>query len=66
MAGHMKKSGGARKIGRNRDKCKRYESEGRREKNKLRRITKCQGPAAAEAWKREHMVASRGHARLVK
>lgn len=32
--------GGARKIGRDKVKCARYRTEGRREKNKARRIAK--------------------------
>jgi len=35
-----KKSGGAKKIGRNLKKCAIYRSEGRREKNKARKIAK--------------------------
>lgn len=35
-----KKSGGDKKHGRNKVKCARYRSEGRREKNKARRIAK--------------------------
>lgn len=35
-----KKSGGAKKIGRNLKKCAKYRAEGRREKNKARRIAK--------------------------
>lgn len=33
-----KKHGGSRKYGRNEAKCKRYRAEGRREKNKRRRM----------------------------
>ena len=46
MAGIAKKprksrsGGGARKIGRDRIKCKRYRDEHRKEKNKARRIAK--------------------------
>ena len=43
-------SGGRKKIGRNKDKCKRYASEGRREQNKLRRIRRCNGPKAAAEY----------------
>jgi|TARA_Y100000310_G_scaffold141356_1_gene140808 hypothetical protein len=32
-----KKGGGSKKIGRNMEKCKKYRSEGRREKNQKRR-----------------------------
>lgn len=35
MAG--KSGGGCKKIGRNKDKCKKYKAEGTREKNKARR-----------------------------
>ena len=48
-----KSSGGRRKIGRNKDKCLRYRSEHRREKNKLRRIRKCNGPEAAARYAKE-------------
>lgn len=33
--------GGTKKIGRNREKCKKYRAEGRREINKAKRIAKC-------------------------
>jgi hypothetical protein len=35
-----RKSGGSKKHGRNKEKCARYRAEGRREKNKARRIAK--------------------------
>ena len=35
-----KSHGGSKKIGRNKIKCLRYRMEGRREKNKARRIAK--------------------------
>ncbi len=34
------KSGGSRKIGRNKDKCAKYAGEHRREKNKIRKYQK--------------------------
>lgn len=36
----QRKSGGSRKIGRNGKKCAKYRLEGRREKNKRRRMEK--------------------------
>ena len=36
----MAKSGGARKYGRNLKKCERYRAEGRRSRNKLRKMKK--------------------------
>jgi hypothetical protein len=38
--GGQRKSGGAKKYGRNRVKCQRYRAAGTREKNKARRIAK--------------------------
>lgn len=35
-----KKAGGTKKIGRNKDKCAKYRSEQRREKNKIRKWKK--------------------------
>ena len=40
MVTHKKGRSGARKYGRNEVKCKRYKSEHRREKNKLRKLKK--------------------------
>lgn len=40
MKQKSRKSGGARKIGRNKDKCNHYRLEGRREKNKKRKQEK--------------------------
>ena len=37
---NRRKSGGDKKHGRNKVKCARYRAEGRREKNKARRIAK--------------------------
>ena len=46
-------SGGKKKWGRNRDKCARYRAEGRREKNKARRIAKAERKRAAKAESQE-------------
>lgn len=40
MASQKKKSGGGRKIGRNKDKCNRYRLSGKREQNKRRKQEK--------------------------
>jgi hypothetical protein len=47
----QQKQGKNSKIGRNKDKCNKYRSEGRREQNKLRRIAKYNSPAFLTAWK---------------
>ena len=46
-------SGGSGKIGRNRDKCKRYRERKTREYNKLKRILQSNGLKEAKkyAWK---------------
>lgn len=44
------KSGGGKKIGRNKDKCARYTKEHRRFKNKLRRVKRSNGPDAARRY----------------
>lgn len=36
----MPKAGGSKKVGRDKAKCQRYRAEGRRKKNKLRRLMK--------------------------
>ena len=53
MAEKQKKSGGAKKIGRNEEKCKKYRSSKNREKNKLKRILQSNGFAAAEKYAEE-------------
>jgi len=40
MPEHAAKSGGQRKIGRNKAKCEKYRNEHRREKNKIRKLRK--------------------------
>lgn len=42
-------SGGKKKWGRNKAKCERYRAEGRREKNKARRIARAEKRHAAKA-----------------
>ena len=42
---------GCTKAGRNKVKCERYFKEHRRYKNKLRRVRKSNGPAAAQAYR---------------
>ena len=53
-----KKSGGARKYGRNLDKCKRYRDMHQREINKIRRILRSNGLDFARVWARENNVMS--------
>lgn len=48
-----KSGGGARKIGRNAVKCKRYRTEHRREKNKKRRMDKLERKYAKNRERRE-------------
>ena len=50
MAEKQKKSGGGRKLERNKDKCKSYRSLKTREKNKLKRILQSNGVKAAEEY----------------
>jgi len=50
MAKPEKKSGGAKKYGRNEDKCKKYRASKNREKNKLKRVLQSNGIQAAEAY----------------
>lgn len=47
----QRKSGGSRKIGRNKEKCALYATRRRRFKNKLRRIEKSEGEGAANYYK---------------
>ena len=47
-------SGGTRKIGRDREKCKHYRSRNRREYNKLKRIRQSNGLLAAEKYAKKH------------
>lgn len=53
MAEKQKKSGGGRKLERNKDKCKSYRSSKTREKNKLKRILHSNGLAEAEKYAEE-------------
>lgn len=50
MAKPEKKSGGAKKYGRNEDKCKKYRASKNREKNKLARILQSEGVVAANNY----------------
>jgi len=43
MAANQKSGGGSKKYGRNKDKCARYRLQGRRYKNKVRKIKKWAG-----------------------
>ena len=52
MAQQKRKSGGARKYGRNKEKCRAYGLALRRFQNKLRRIRKTQGEEVASAYER--------------
>lgn len=45
------KGAGKRKYGRNKVKCERYRREHRRYKNKLQRVLRCNGLAAAQAYR---------------
>jgi hypothetical protein len=49
-----KKSGGARKYGRNSVKCQRYRDRKSRERNKLRRILKSNGLKSAQHYAKIH------------
>ena len=46
----QKKSGGAKKYGRNEAKCKAYRASKNREKNKIKRVLQSEGVKAAEAF----------------
>ena len=50
------KSGGARKIGRNKEKCARYRAMHTREMNKVRRILRSNGWDAAQAYAAKNNV----------
>ena len=53
MAGQQqRKSGGVRKYGRNKEKCKKYAGARRRFYNKLKRIRQSSGIKAAEQYQR--------------
>jgi hypothetical protein len=50
----QRKSGGAKKIGRNKTKCEAYRNSKRREYNKLKRVVQSNGLVAAEAYMLKH------------
>ena len=50
------KSGGARKIGRNKEKCARYRAMHTREMNKVRRVLRSNGWDAAQAYAAKNNV----------
>lgn len=59
MANQQKKSGGAKKIGRNKIKCERYRSRGTKEKNKASKAATRAGKLARKAndraWRDQYM-----------
>lgn len=59
MPGSQAKSGGAKKYGRNKVKCQRYRDRGRRFRNKLRRILRSNGEAAARLYELAHLRGER-------
>ena len=59
MANRQAKSGGARKIGRNEVKCALYRARGTRFKNKLARVLRSNGKAAADAYRLAHVRGQR-------
>lgn len=54
MAEQRRKTGGARKCGRNEEKCKKYRANKTKEKNKLPRILQSEGVAAANKYAEKH------------
>jgi len=50
------KSGGARKIGRNKEKCARYRAMHTREMNKVRRVLRSNGWDAAQVYAAKNNV----------
>ena len=50
------KSGGAKKIGRNKEKCARYKAMHTREMNKVRRVLRSNGWDAAQAYAAKNNV----------
>lgn len=54
-------SGGKKKWGRNKAKCERYRAEGRREKNKARRIARAEKRIAAKAEENAEAFSTGGH-----
>jgi len=55
MPNKQAKSGGARKIGRNKPKCARYRSRDTRYRNKYARVLKSNGAKAADAYRLAHV-----------
>ena len=51
-----KGSGGTKKYGRDKEKCKRYRDTKRREKNKLKRILQSSGLKAATEYAKKHTL----------
>ena len=54
MADQQKKSGGSKKIGRNREKCARYRGLHIREKHKVKRVLCSSGAEAAKQYAEKH------------
>lgn len=52
------KSGGARKHGRNKNKCANYRAMHTREKNKLKRVLRSSGLSEAQLYARENNLNS--------
>ena len=52
----QKGSGGARKYGRDKDKCKRYRDLKIGERNKLKRVLQSSGAKAATEYAEKHML----------
>jgi hypothetical protein len=59
MPGSQAKSGGAKKYGRNKIKCQRYRDRDTRFRNKMKRILRSNGPAAAQRYKIAHLRGER-------
>ena len=53
----QKKGSGTKKYGRNKEKCAAYKKQQRREKNKLGRVLRSSGRAAAEHYAKLHNLA---------
>ena len=58
MAKQSSKGGGAKKHGRDKDKCAAYKSMHTREKNKVKRVLRSSGKKAAEKYADQHNVLS--------
>lgn len=61
-----KKSGGSKKHGRNKDKCKAYAVGLRRYKHKVKRVLRSSGENAAADYARKHYGHAKRYARNVK